>query len=173
MLVLQRSALECSRRDAWGMRAGIRRQESGFSRLRQGSGGQELARIEESGRRRVSGICGVDFHRGGSTKGVVPPLPLAISSAHKLTHSSQMHAVGLAINLRTSSWPLPQNEQRSDCGSLLELYSAEIFVRSIDAIIGDTQDQEPGIRESAWAGNRGCRLSPRSRTPSACLNPDS
>jgi len=30
-------------------------------------------------------------------------------------HSSQMLAVGLAISLRTSSWPLPQNEQRSGC----------------------------------------------------------
>src|SRR5665647_954262 len=34
-------------------------------------------------------------------------------SMHSSTHSSQMNTVGPAINLRTSCWLLPQNEQYS------------------------------------------------------------
>src|SRR4051794_12004557 len=34
-------------------------------------------------------------------------------SMHSSTHSSQMNTVGPAINLRTSCWDLPQNEQYS------------------------------------------------------------
>src|SRR6266513_1340812 len=34
-------------------------------------------------------------------------------SMHNSTHSSQMNTVGPAINLRTSCWLLPQNEQYS------------------------------------------------------------
>src|ERR1700719_2159551 len=34
-------------------------------------------------------------------------------SMHSSTHSSQMKTVGPAINLRTSCWLLPQNEQYS------------------------------------------------------------
>src|SRR5713101_1919154 len=57
-------------------------------------------------------------------------------SLHSSTHSSQMNTVGPAMSLRTSSWLLPQNEQKSE---VFESPPATLLILAL------RQSRAPGI----------------------------
>src|SRR4051794_12175629 len=73
-----------------------------------------------------------------------------IISMQSSTHSSQMKTVGPAINLRTSCWLLPQNEQykvffESPAPTLLILFSVHRLTRSGSGTLPQTNPLKIGV----------------------------
>src|SRR5690554_6355732 len=76
-----------------------------------------------------SNVSLISFGVGNLSEGALLSLSCTssrIMSLHRSTHSSQINTEGPAINLRTSCWLFPQNEQYKSLPSLLPLISSVI-----------------------------------------------
>src|SRR5205809_6934381 len=73
--------------------------------------------------------CGVgSLLRSARAASVLLPSSRMMSLQSSM-HSSQMNTDGAAMSLRTSCWPLPQNEQESSCSPEELLSDMGLYVR--------------------------------------------